>query len=134
MLCDFQKKNRQWICVNCGRKTEVLDTDKLAPTALCRIPEQYKANSNYIFNMRLSGVGDNIAKIMKNLGYTYSPMSDARARITFLNKRSVAWCHKNKHIIYDWIKQECTQRNIPFVPSAVKAIIRLAMIRAYNQT
>lgn len=134
MLCEFHKTDKEWICVNCGRRSEVLETDKFQPSAHCRIPDNHQSNSRYLYNMKLSGVGDNIAKIIKKLGYDYEPMSDTRARLTFLNKRSVAWCHDNKHVIYGWFKQECNNRDIPFVPKIIKAIIRLSMIKTYNQS
>ena len=129
MLCQFTQVANKWICKRCGRISSVEETDKFSPSAKCRIPDNYHLQSNYIWNQRINGVGDTLSAIFKQLGFKYSPMGDARARITFLNKRSINWCRKHSDVIYSWIKEECDNKNIPINKKLGHALIRLAIIK-----
>lgn len=129
MLCDFKKINNQWVCLKCGRKAPV-EKQQYMPSAKCRIPEYYYLTSNYIYNQKIKGVGDTLSEIVKKIGYNYSPISRARSKITYLNKRGIDWCEKNQNLILRWIKEECLEHKIQYLELPAKSILRLAIHKA----
>ena len=130
MLCDFSKINNVWICSRCGRTVRFKKTNIFSPSAKCRIPENYKISSGYIHNERIKGVGDALSEIVKKIGYNYSPVSRARSKITYLNKKGIDWCEANQKIILYWIKEECVHYNIQYLELLAKSILRLAIRKA----
>ena len=131
MLCDFKNINEKWICLKCGRQTP-MSKDNYMPSAKCRIPEHYRISSGYIYNERIKGVGDSLSEIIKKIGYNYSPVSRARSKITYLNKKGIDWCEANQKIILYWIKEECVHYNIQYLELLAKSILRLAIRKAKN--
>ena len=129
MLCSFIKTNKEWICENCGRREKIIASDKYMPTAMCRIPETYRAN-NSLFKKTKKGVGNSISEILKKMNIDYGPMSIARRKLNFLNNKSSEWCHENIDIILKMMKEEADKKRIPYVRSKFLAIIRLSIIQA----
>lgn len=133
MFCEFTKiGDSHWLCKNCGRAAEA-NNEKYAPNARCRIPENYKLYSGYVGNERLLGVGDELAIIIKKLGYSFPPIGRVRARLTLMNKRGPDWCEANKSLILEWFKQECPSRGVIFNKKVTQALIRLAIYKARTQ-
>lgn len=130
MICDFTKKGGKFICKRCGRN-ETYKKNHI-PTAKCRVSDNYKFQSGYIHNKKLKGVGDALSGIIKQMGYGYSPISKARAKITYLNKKGIDWCEANQKIILYWIKEECVHYNIQYLELLAKSILRLAIRKAKN--
>lgn len=121
------------LCKKCGRTTQPDPKEKLFPVARCRVPTNYKYRSGYINNKKILGVGDMLAKLIKKIGYEYPSMGKIRARLTFLNKRSIGWCEKHQRILYLWLKEAASEQGVYLIPSVGKAIIRLAIMNAKNQ-
>lgn len=131
MICDFTKRGDKLICKKCGRN---MDYKKGGiSTAKCRLPEDYKFRSGYLHNKKLMGVGDTLANIISKIGYGYSPVSRARAKITYLNKKGIDWCEQNQDVILIWLKEECVANRIQFLDLIGKSIIRLAIKKAKTQ-
>ena len=133
MFCNYTKKNNKWICKTCGRITPVTEDMKYMPMAKCRVPEGYKALSDYVHNFKLKGVGDCISEIVKKLGYEYPRAGSTRFILTKLNTMGIDWCKRNQDLICSWFKHELDMHNIEYRPVAIKAIVRLAVINASNQ-
>lgn len=133
MLCDFSNVSKKWICKNCGRQVNINPPKKFMPSAKCRLPENYKFRSGYFKNKKLKGVGDTLSEIVRKMGYNYSTISKARAKITYLNKKGIDWCDKNQQIILIWLKEECIANRVQFLELIGKSIIRLAVRKAKNQ-
>ena len=131
MICDFTKRSNKFICKKCGRN---IDYKKgTIPTAKCRLPEDYKFRSGYLHGKKLMGVGDTLSNIISKMGYGYSPISRARAKITYLNKKGIDWCEQNQDVILIWLKEECVANRIQFLDLIGKSIIRLAIKKAKTQ-
>lgn len=133
MVCDFKRTSKEWICAKCGRRSPIKQNKQFMPTAKCRLPEFYNSNCNYIHNKRIKGVGDMLSELIRSIGYDYEPISSTRTALTYLNKRGIDWCSDNQSIILEWFKYECLLQNIIFIERPIKALIRLAIIKAKNQ-
>lgn len=133
MFCNYTKKNNKWICKNCGRITPVTKEHNYMPMAKCRVPENYKAFSDYINNIKIKGVGDCMSEIIKKLGYIYPSSGSTRFRLTKLNVMGIEWCKTNRELIYHWFKHELDLAGIEYRPAMIKAIIRLSIMNAHNQ-
>jgi len=132
MVCDFTKVGKYLICKKCGRKLDEASVTR--PVAVCRIPPSYRVNSKYIYNDKMKGLGDYLSQIFKTMGYDYPTLGKVRARLTFLNKRSLTWCRNNQDIIASWIKDECKNREIDILPSVARSIVRLGILKTYSQS
>lgn len=134
MLCDFTEiNNNNLICKRCGRKLGINQGMKF-PSAKCRIPENYNVYSGYLGKTKIKGLGDILSDIIKKMGYDYQPIGKVRARLTFLNKRSLEWCEKNKIVILRWLQEECKNRSIPIRNKIMQAIVRLAIKKVKYQS
>lgn len=131
MICDFTQKGDKFICKKCGRNIKY--KTGIFPTAKCRLPEDYKFRSGYLHSQKLIGVGDTLSNIISKMGYGYSSMSRARAKITYLNKKGIDWCEQNQNIILLWLKEECIEKRIQFLDKIGKSLIRLAIKKAKTQ-
>lgn len=134
MICDFVLRNeKEWICEKCGRRVTRYKSENFMPTAKCRIPDNYHMKSGYIGNKKIVGVGDYLARIFKQLGYSYRAVSSARAKINKLNSLGIDWCDQHQDIILLWIKDECLKQQVHFYSRPIRSIIRLAILKAKNQ-
>lgn len=130
MLCDLHQIGNTWICKRCGRKVPFNYAQKYAPTASCRVPEVY--STQYVDNVKIEGVGDTLSKIIKRLGFSYEPISQARSKITYINKRGIEWCSNHQEIIVDWMMEEAPKNT--YSRKAFRSIVRLAIKEARSQT
>jgi len=126
MLCDFEQIGNTWICTRCGRTAPFNYQQKHAPTAACRVPSVF--TSQFLDNVQIMGVGDALARIIKNMGFNYEPVSQARSKITYLNKKGIDWCREHQDVIVDWIMEEAPQNMYGRRP--LKSLVRLAIRRA----
>jgi hypothetical protein len=137
MFCEYKKMHKEWICKRCGRRTEfggAIKEDSM-PIAKCRIPDDYfmTQNCGYIGAFKLKGVGDILLDLFKNLGYTINPISPERTFATYLNKRGIDWCSRNRDGVVEWLKAESNRRGLTILPSTLKAIVRLSILKARQQ-
>lgn len=133
MICNFKQTEKEWVCSSCGRRVKRKKSQEFMPTAKCRIPENYKFKSRYIYNKKIKGVGDTISGIIKQIGYNYNPVGSGMSKITYLNKKGIDWCDKNQHLIYNWFKEECYLQGVVLLEKTARSIVRLAIIKAKNQ-
>lgn len=135
MFCEFTKlQEHKWICKRCGRIAPI-GKSSFSPVAKCRLPENYHlAQQSYVQNVKIKGVGDFLAEIIKKIGYSYHPNGRSKARLTFLNKRGIDWCDKHQDLIAEWINDEGPRIRLELHSKILKPLIRLAIFKARNQT
>jgi hypothetical protein len=79
-----------------------------------------------------NGVGTELHKLLKLIGYKITPGCKCLQYIREMNKNGIEWCEQNKSTIIDWLKEEHKRRKlvIPFSPFAASKLIELAIWRA----
>lgn len=135
MLCSFKKMKTEWICENCGRRLSFTAVGEDRPiSAKCRIPNNFikienRSIINELFDKEIDGVGSKLSEILSKIGIKYQTNCECSSKIKLLNKKGIIWCKNNMSTILEWMNDEAKKKNIPFIESAAKAILRLAIIK-----
>lgn len=74
--------------------------------------------------------GMELKKLLSRIGITAKPNCSCNARAAAMDKRGVEWCEQNVETICDWLQEEASKRKLPFLRSAGKVLINLAIKRA----
>jgi hypothetical protein len=80
------------------------------------------------------GVGSELSKLMAKFGIKANEGCKCKARAEEMNRRGVAWCEKNLELIVDWLEEEASKRHLPFLRTAGKILVRLAIRNAKQQS
>lgn len=124
MNCSFVRTNKEWICSTCGRRSATEKIQRFQPTAICRIPENYKYKTKSGIK---KGFGTCLLEIIQSLDVDYEPMSLVYGYIKYLNTKSKEWCLEHTEEILILMKKEAHRQRIFYLESLFKAIIRLSI-------
>jgi hypothetical protein len=80
-----------------------------------------------------SGPGTELKALLSMIGITSSPDCQCNQRARFMDEIEVkepGWCESNLETICDWLQEEATKRNLPFLRMAGKILVRKAIRNA----
>jgi len=107
-----------------------VDGDKVVITS-----EQYKLlRAKYRQPEHTSGPGTELKALLSKIGITSSPTCSCNKRASLMDARGIPWCEENVETICDWLQEEAAKRNLPFLRSAGKLLIRMALRNAKKGT
>ena len=75
-------------------------------------------------------VGTELKKLLATIGITAQPNCSCNKRAKMMDAAGPDWCEQNIATIVGWMRQEATRRGLPFIDTAGKALVRLAISRA----
>lgn len=75
-------------------------------------------------------VGTELKKILATIGITEKPNCSCNKRAKMMDAAGPDWCEQNIAAVVGWLRQEATRRGLPFIDTAGKALVRLAISRA----
>jgi hypothetical protein len=77
-----------------------------------------------------SGPGTELKKLLKTIGIEAKPGCKCNKRAQTMDEKGCDWCAENLDTISSWLQEEAERRNLPYVPSAGKLLIKWAISRA----
>lgn len=73
------------------------------------------------------GPGTTLKALLKRIGIVAQPGCACERRAHRMDKMGCDWCEANVDLICDWLQEEATKRKLPFVRTAGKLLVRLAI-------
>lgn len=73
------------------------------------------------------GPGTILSQMISSIGIKSSPTCSCRRHALEMNEKGVEWCEQNIPTIIEWLKEESTKRNIPFIESLAILIVKRAI-------
>lgn len=76
------------------------------------------------------GPGTELKKLLKTIGIEAKPGCKCNKRAQTMDEKGCEWCAENIDTISAWLQEEAERRGLPYIPTAGKWIINLAIKRA----
>lgn len=76
------------------------------------------------------GPGTELKKLLSRIGITSTPTCSCNKRAKTMDENGIEWCEENIETICDWLAEESAKRKLPFIRSAGKLLIRMAIRNA----
>ena len=79
------------------------------------------------------GPGTELKKLLKSIGIEAKPNCSCNKRAQLMDQneaRAPGWCEANIEEISGWLQEEAHKRGLPYIASAGKLLIRMAIKRA----
>lgn len=76
------------------------------------------------------GPGTELKKLLKTIGIEAKPGCKCNKRAQTMDENGCDWCAENIDLISAWLQEEAERRGLPYIPTAGKWIINLAIKRA----
>ena len=79
------------------------------------------------------GPGTELKKLLKSLGIEAKPNCSCNKRALLMDEnesKAPGWCEANIETISGWLAEESKKRGLPYIASAGKLLIRMAIRRA----
>lgn len=80
-----------------------------------------------------SGPGTELKKLLKKIGITATPNCSCNARARRMDEeeaRNPGWCEEHLEEIVGWLREEASNRGLPFLDAAGRMIVRRAIKNA----
>lgn len=77
-----------------------------------------------------AGPGTELKKLLKTIGIEAKPGCKCNKRAQTMDEKGCDWCAENLDLISAWLQEEAEKRGLPYIPTAGKWIINLAIKRA----
>lgn len=81
-----------------------------------------------------TGPGAELKALLSKMGFSASESCACNKRAQVMNEKGIQWCEENIETICDWLAEESAKRNLPFIRSAGKLLIRMAIRNAKKGT
>lgn len=122
-----------WVCSKCGfalRNATALG--KKRPYAFCRTGAPREAPEAFAQRIgnKSGGPGDELKKSLEWLGFKATASCPCNARAALMNAKGADWCDENIAEIVGWLREEAEKRNIPFIETAARMLVRSAIKRS----
>lgn len=88
-------------------------------------PRNIKSNNET--NSISGGPGTELKKLLANIGIKGTPNCSCNKRALLMDQNGIEWCENNMNIIIEWLKEEAHKRNLPFIETAAKLLIKRAI-------
>lgn len=76
------------------------------------------------------GAGTYLKKYLSRIGITATPTCSCNAKAQHMDVMGVKWCEDNVDLIVSWLKEEATNRNLPFVDLPARMLVKHAISSA----
>ena len=104
------------------------------PTHLVLTDADYNRLRKEFPPLRLpAGPGTELKKLLRTVGIVPTPGCSCNARAAEMDARGCDWCDKNLDLIVGWLREEATNRRLPFVDAAGRLLVRRAIANARRQ-
>lgn len=77
-----------------------------------------------------AGPGTELKKLLSLVGITASPTCSCNARARQMDELGCEWCEENLDLIVGWLRQEATNRGLPFLDVAGRVLVKRAIRQA----
>jgi len=124
---DAIKQRAEWKAE--GYEQDVLSAARTVTDTHALIPEdRYKElRAKYT---PTQGPGTELKKLLKTIGIEAKPGCKCNKRAQTMDEKGCDWCAENIDLISAWLQEEAERRGLPYIPTAGKWIINLAIKRA----
>ena len=75
-------------------------------------------------------VGTELKKLLSKIGIAEKPNCSCNKHAKAMDAAGPDWCEQNITTIVGWLRDEAGRRKLPFVDTAGKALVKLAISRA----
>lgn len=79
------------------------------------------------------GPGTELKKLLAKVGIHATPNCKCTKHMKVMNTKGPEWCEENIEDILDWLKEETNRRNLPFVRSIARRIVKYAIKRSVKK-
>jgi hypothetical protein len=76
------------------------------------------------------GAGTYLKKYLGRIGITATPTCSCNAKAQHMDIMGVKWCEENVDLIVSWLKEQATNRNLPFVELPARLLVKHAISSA----
>jgi len=83
--------------------------------------------------LRSHGPGDELSKLLKRLGITYTPDCPCRSHAAQMDAWGCDECERRIDEIVGWLREEAHKRGLPFLDVAGRMLVRRAIKNARKQ-
>jgi hypothetical protein len=81
-------------------------------------------------NSHSDGPGTELKKLLATIGITASPACSCSARAAEMDRKGCDWCEANLDTIVGWLREEATNRGLPFLAAAGRLLVKRAIRNA----
>ena len=99
---------------------------ELADDVFAALVRKYSGNEQ----SPAQGPGTELKKLLKTIGIEARPGCKCNKRAQTMDEKGCDWCAENIDLISAWLQEEAERRGLPYIPTAGKWIINLAIKRA----
>lgn len=92
--------------------------------------EDYEALKLRYRGVASGGVGTQLKVLLSKIGIQATPSCRCSARARAMDLRGIGWCRDNSEQIVTWLEEEAAARGLPFLRSAGRGLLWLAIKRA----
>lgn len=82
------------------------------------------------------GPGTELKKLLSKMGIESTSgckCSDRAKHMDYMEQKDPGWTERNIEQVVDWMEQEATNRNLPFLRTPAKMLVKLAIRRAKKE-
>lgn len=79
------------------------------------------------------GPGTELKKLLGRVGIHASPTCSCNARARVMDAKGCEWCERNLDLIVGWLREEATNRKLPFLDVAGRVLVRRAIANARKE-
>lgn len=131
MYCDIDCETL--ICNRC--KKPIIECD-IFRNCIIEEPKKIIRNKEKTTqNLIVGGPGTELKKLLFRIGIEATSgckCSDRSKHMDYMEQKEPGWCEKNIDEIVSWMGEEARKRNLPFIKTVAKMLVKLAIRKAKN--
>ena len=77
-----------------------------------------------------AGPGTELKRLLGRIGIVPKPGCKCEARAAEMDIRGPEWCEANVDLVVGWLREEATNRGLPFIDTAGRLLVRRAIANA----
>lgn len=121
-------------CVNCGLSTDDCNNKRNCHPNIKHNIQQ--SDTSMPLSRKYVGPGTELKKLLSKMGIKYTSgckCSDRAKHMDYMEQKDPGWTERNIEEVVDWMQQEAKNRNLPFLRTPAKLLVKLAIRRAKKQ-
>jgi hypothetical protein len=116
------------VCVNCGRPLTLPIANAARIIAVCRGESETRWRRDG--SARACLVGTHLKALLAKVGIHATSDCPCALHASEMDIRGCAWCEENSETIVGWLREEATNRGLPFLDAAGRLLVRRAIRNA----
>ena len=142
VFCQWSESETEWTCLQCGAVVSRQAVPS-RPFAACRVgaekngvPFRDIIDASRVKHRpslpayAIAGPGTELKKLLSRLRLRARPGCKCNSRMLQMNSWGADECERRIAQIVEWLREEATERNLPFVAAGAAIIVRMAIKRA----